>query len=47
MRYEVMDLLSNGTFVDGNKHLLENETYLLKPGIEICFGDKKTVYKLG
>lgn len=47
MKYEVMDLSSNGTFVDGNKRLLKNETYLLKPGSEICFGDKKTVYKLG
>lgn len=47
MRYEVMDLSSNGTFVDGNKRLLKNETYLLKPGSELCFGDKETVYKLG
>lgn len=47
MKYEVMDLSSNGTFIDGNKRLLKNETYLLKPGSEICFGDKKTVYKLG
>ncbi len=47
MRYEVMDRSSNGTFVDGNKRLLKNETYLLKPGSEICFGDKETVYKLG
>lgn len=47
MKYEVMDLSSNGTFIDGNKRLLKNETYLLKPGSEICFGDKETVYKLG
>lgn len=47
MKYEVMDLSLNGTFVDGNKRLLKNETYLLKPGSEICFGDKETVYKLG
>lgn len=47
MKYEVMDLSSNGTFVDGSKRLLKNETYLLKAGSEICFGDKKTVYKLG
>lgn len=47
MKYEVRDLSSNGTFVDGDKRLLKNETYLLKPGSEICFGDKDTVYKLG
>lgn len=47
MKYEVIDLSSNGTFIDGNKRLLKNETYLLKPGSEICFGDKETVYKLG
>lgn len=47
MKYEVRDFSSNGTFVDGDKRLLKNETYLLKPGSEICFGDKDTVYKLG
>lgn len=47
MKYEVRDLSSNGTFIDGDKRLLKNETYLLKPGSEICFGDKDTIYKLG
>lgn len=47
MKYEIVDFSTNGTFVDGNKRLVKNETYFLKPGSEICFGDKKTVYKLG
>lgn len=47
MKYEVIDFSTNGTFVDGNKKLINNESYLLKPGSEICFGDKDTVYKLG
>lgn len=47
MKYEVVDFSSNGTFVDGNKRLVKNETYFLKPGCEICFGDKDTIYKLG
>ena len=45
--YEVMDYSSNGTFVNGNKRLLPRETYILKPGTEICFGDRETIYKLG
>lgn len=47
MEYEIVDLSHNGTFVNGNKRLLRDETYLLKPGNEICFGDKETIYKLG
>lgn len=47
MEYEVMDFSNNGTFVNGGKRLLQNETYLLKPGSEICFGDKETIYRLG
>ena len=47
MKYEITDLSSNGTFIDGNKRLLKNDSYLLKPGSEICFGNKNTVYKLG
>lgn len=47
MKYEIVDLSTNGTFVDGNKQLVKNESYLLRPGSEICFGDKDTVYKLG
>lgn len=45
--YEIMDLSSNGTFVNGDKRLIRNETYLLKPGTELCFGDRKTIYRLG
>lgn len=45
--YEIVDFSSNGTFVNGNKRLVSQEHYLLKPGTELCFGDKETVYKLG
>lgn len=45
--YEIIDFSSNGTFVNGNKRLIQNESYLLKPGTELCFGDKTTIYKLG
>lgn len=45
--YEITDFSRNGTFVNGNKRLLQNETYFLKPGSEVCFGDKDTIYKLG
>lgn len=47
MKYEVVDFSSNGTFIDGNKRLVKNESYFLKPGSEICFGDRDTIYKLG
>ncbi len=45
--YEVTDYSHNGTFVEGSKRLLPNETYLLKPGCKICFGDKENIYRLG
>lgn len=45
--YEIVDFSRNGTFVNGDKRLVQNETYLLKPGTELCFGDKSTIYKLG
>ena len=45
--YEIVDYSSNGTFVNGYKRLLPKETYILKPGTELCFGDKETIYKLG
>lgn len=45
--YEVMDYSNNGTFVNGSRRLLPNETYLLKPGCEICFGDRENIYRLG
>lgn len=47
MKYEIIDLSSNGTFVGGTKRLMKNKTCFLKPGDEICFGDKNTIYKLG
>ncbi len=47
MKYEVMDLSSNGTFINGKNRLHKNESCFLKPGSEICFGDRETVYKLG
>lgn len=47
MEYELTDFSNNGTFINRDKRVLPNETYLLKPGTEICFGDRKTVYKLG
>ena len=45
--YEIIDFSRNGTFVNGDKRLVQNETYLLKPGTELSFGDKSTIYKLG
>ena len=45
--YEIVDFSSNGTFVNGDKRLVQKESYLLKPGTEVCFGDKETIYKLG
>lgn len=45
--YEIKDFSSNGTFVNGDKRLIPNETYLLKPCTELCFGDRETIYKLG
>lgn len=47
MEYEVTDYSNNGTFVNDNKRLLPNETYVLKPGCKICFGDKENIYWLG
>ena len=46
MEYEVTDYSSNGTFVDRDKRLLPNETYILKPDCKICFGDKDNIYRL-
>lgn len=45
--YEIVDFSSNGTFVNGDKRLVQNETYLLKKGTTISFGDRGTIYKLG
>lgn len=45
--YEIIDCSSNGTFVNGDKRLVRNEKYILKPGTTVSFGDQKTVYKLG
>ena len=47
MEYEIMDYSNNGTFVNSNNRLLPYETYILKPGCEICFGDKENIYRLG
>ncbi len=46
-RYEVVDNSSNGTFVDGTTRLVKGDTYLLKRGATLSFGDTSTVYKLG
>ncbi len=46
MTYELVDYSNNGIYVDQNKRLLKEETYLLKSGTEICFGDTDTIYKL-
>lgn len=46
-RYEVVDQSTNGTFVDGTMRLVKGDTYLLKAGTTISFGDMGTVYKLG
>lgn len=46
-RYEVVDQSTNGTFVDGTMRLVKGDTYLLKAGMTISFGDTNTVYKLG
>lgn len=45
--YEITDLSRNGTFINQEKRLVPDETYILKPGTEICFGDKTNIYKLG
>ena len=45
--YEVVDFSTNGTYVNTDKRLIQDETYLLKPGTTISFGDRNTVYKLG
>lgn len=45
--YAIVDYSGNGTFINGTTRLVPNETYLLKPGTELCFGDQLTVYKLG
>lgn len=45
--YEIIDFSSNGTFVNTNRRLAQNEPCFLKPGTELCFGDRNTVYKLG
>ena len=46
MEYEIVDFSNNGTYVNRDKRLLKEETYLLKSGSELCFGDKETVYRL-
>lgn len=45
--YEIVDFSSNGTFIGGEIRLVRDEKYLLKPGAELCFGDRSTIYKLG
>lgn len=45
--YEIVDFSSNGTFVNGDKRLVQDESYLLKEGSTISFGDRQTIYKLG
>jgi DNA-binding LytR/AlgR family response regulator len=45
--YEVKDCSTNGTFVDGDERLTKGDTYLLKAGATLSFGDKNTIYKLG
>lgn len=45
--YEIVDFSNNGTFVNREFRLVKDEKYILKPGTEICFGDKSTIYKLG
>lgn len=45
--YEVVDRSSNGTFVDGTHRLVRGDTYRLKPGATISFGDNNTIYRLG
>lgn len=45
--YEIVDFSSNGTFVGEGFRLVKDEKYVLKPGTEVCFGDRSTVYKLG
>jgi pSer/pThr/pTyr-binding forkhead associated (FHA) protein len=43
----VKDCSTNGTFVDGDERLTKGDTYLLKAGATLSFGDKNTIYKLG
>ncbi len=45
--YEVIDYSTNGTFIDGNFRMKSGDTYMLKPGTMLAFGDKNTVYRLG
>ncbi len=46
MTYELIDYSNNGIYVNLNKRLLKGETYLLKSGTEICFGNAENIYKL-
>lgn len=45
--YEITDHSSNGTFVDGSYCLERGDTYRLRPGTALSFGDKSLVYRLG
>lgn len=44
--YEVTDWSSNGTFIDGDHRLERGDTYCLKPGSTLSFGDRNLVYCL-
>lgn len=45
--YEITDQSTNGTFVDGTHRLVRGDTYRIKPGAIISFGDKNTIYRFG
>lgn len=45
--YEVRDCSANGTFVGNGERLQRGDTYLLKPGASLAFGDMSVIYRLG
>ena len=45
--YEVCDCSVNGTFVNNHELLRRGDTYAVKPGTNIVFGDDRYMYRLG
>lgn len=45
--YEVVDCSANGTFMGDGTRLKRGDTYAVKPGCSIVFGDKSAVYRFG
>ncbi len=45
--YEVKDCSTNGTFLDDGELMRRGDTYAVKPGTNIVFGDDRYIYRLG